>query len=682
MPQTFGTEAIPEEKVKAGDAAPKESHREPTEAEVKEFFMEAKRLAQMARFPREATWTQAWDLYNGYYDWSTKADWQSKYNIPKVRSIVDKAAGTFRRALLRVKKFYSIESESKLGTQKGYFTQMIMDYWLDKAGFVEQLTNGLKAGLITSQIVLKVWWKWEPEDTLDIESTIQNEAVKEFGLEVGTRAVEKKKVKHGSKIVGKLGIQAIDPFKFWIVPNTNGTAVIEKTEASIADLDALVEKGIYDREAVERLKQSASSNLVDADLGLSPGATKYYEAQRKGELSTTITSTGYIRTVDLFHYWGDIYDKDGSVIMRNCTFTMANNEHLLRKPRPNPFFHGKPPYVWGTPYIVPFSNYNRGIVEDISGLAKMITELANLVIDGAQFDAAKAFELDVDLIYNAAEAEKGIYPGSVFRKKGLLDPTGQRPLIKVVDTGKVPQEAMQILSYLDKELQEASAVTEFTGGYSASSGARKTATEVQTKAGQGLANLDEAARTVEETVINPLLSLCAKTIYQFHDNYAMPRLVENFPQTTSMLRGMSPEERYATMVGGFEFEARGVSIMMDKAQSLSQITQFLQTVANIPGVIQRLNIDAVLEEILMGFGYNPQKMLIQQPASVSAAGQQPPGVQLPADQPSPSQAVNASQGASMGGEQNNPMAQSGAPQQQGGGMMAMLQALMQRGGQG
>ena len=253
------TEITDQSKVGANRPPPKEGQRVATEQETKEFFREAKRLGEMARLPREAAWTAAWDLYNGIYDWSAKADWQSKSPIPKVRSVVDRAAGSFRRALIRIKRFYSVESESKLGTQKGYFTQMLLDYWLAKANFVEELTQALKAGLITSQIVLKIWWKWEPEEAFDIGSVIDEVPIKEFGLPVGTEAKERRVIKRSERMVGKLGIKAVDPFKFWIVPNTNGQAVIEKAEMTIADLEALAAKGIYDTEAVVAVKASTSN---------------------------------------------------------------------------------------------------------------------------------------------------------------------------------------------------------------------------------------------------------------------------------------------------------------------------------------------------------------------------------------------------------------------------------------
>ena len=143
--------------------AKKLSIAEPSQLSISEGLLEEQfrdffDLADAHRKPREMVWDTAWDLYNGRHDWSEKEDWQAKVNIPKVRGVVDKAAGSFRRALIRMKRFYHIESETRLGVEQGFYTMNMLDYWLEQIGFVEEFTTGLKGGLITSTLVFKVWW--------------------------------------------------------------------------------------------------------------------------------------------------------------------------------------------------------------------------------------------------------------------------------------------------------------------------------------------------------------------------------------------------------------------------------------------------------------------------------------------------------------------------------------------
>jgi len=614
--------------------------------DTKQFFNGIFNMAKDARQPREAVWRKAWDLYNGDYDWSAKADWQSKTNIPKVRDAVDRAAASFRRALVRIKRFYGIESETKLGVQKGLFTISLMDFWLDRANFTHEFTTGLKAGLITSSIIFKVWWNFEIQDSIDIEETQVEKPVRAEGVVVGTRTEQKSTIKRGQKVVGKLGLKAVDPFKFWIIPGSNGKSCIERTESSMADITALANKGVYSKAALKELRDGrAKESLEDA------------ESKRREGMNPS-RQTPFGKPVELFHYWGDIYNADGEVLMRNATFTMAGKDIVLRKPRANPFLHGKPPYVWGTPYIVPFSTYNRGLVEDIIGIAEMITELSNLIVDGAHFDAIRAFQVDVDSLYNEREVSEGIYPGKTLRFKGTENPLGKQ-VVQPIEVGQVPASVLGVLEYLDKEYQISTAVTELISGAPSSKGAR-TATEITSKSAQAQEGLDDAARTVEETVINPLLEKVAQVMYQYHEDYQMPRLVEQFPETAQVLQSLSPEERYVAMVGGFQFKAKGISIMLDRAQSLEKIAGFLQMVSALPGVLQRLNIDAMLEEIVVSLGWNPQKMLVQATPAVTAANEQPeqsPEAGLPgAATQTPAQVSAGQQGAAQGGSMNNPQA--------------------------
>ncbi len=637
--------------------------------DVMAFFNHAFSKADEARRPRETVWKQAWELYNGQYDWTAKANWQSKVNISLVRDAVDRAAATFRRALVRMRSFFGIEAESRVGYQQGLFTRNLLDYWLDRANFITEFTNALKVGLITSTMILKVYWEYCWVDDLSLEASEQKVPQAEYGITTGYETKTVMKAKRGKKLVGKLGLKAVDPFKFWIVPGSNGKYVIEETEALIADLEDLAKQGIYEKSAVEE--------LVPLVTGLNTTAAE--TADRKGEMPQS--QTGFMKAVKLYHYWGDIFDENGKVLMRDATFTVAgerNAQAVLRKPRPNPFYHGSTPYVMGTPYIVPFSTYNRGIVEDVAGVACMITELSNLIADGAMFDAIKAFEIDIAQLASQSEAADGVYPGKAFRKDSNKTVQTNQPLVRAIDVGKVPAEAINALQYFNSVFQKGTQITEFVSG---TPGTGKTATEVQTKTSQALESLDDAARTVEETVIEPALELAAKTIYQFHSNYNMPRLIENFPQAAMMLRDLSPAERYVLMAGdeGFRFKARGISVMLDKQQSLEKVSQFLQIGAHLPGVLQRLNVDAVLEEIVMGMGWNPQKVLLQPGPQVSVMGPQgqtqgtpfpPPGT------PTPAQAVAGEQGAMMGGAPGNPMANPVSPEG-----AALLQAMMGQQGQ-
>jgi hypothetical protein len=218
---------------------------------------------------------------------------------------------------------------------------------------------------------------------------------------------------------------------------------------------------------------------------------------------------------------------------------------------------------------------------------------------------------------------------------------------------------MNALNMYNSFFQEGTYITEFISGLP-SSGAR-TATEVSGKAQQAFGGLDEAAWNAEISVFEPVIDLAAKVIYQFHNDYTLPRLVENFPEVSALLLGMDAEERYAIMVGGFNFRARGLSSMIEKQQHMADVERVLTLLSHIPGLLEGLSREGLLEEIVSTLWWNPQKLLINQatPAVTTFGPQGPQQNATPMMMPqgnTPAQQFSAEQGAAMGGATNNPMA--------------------------
>ena len=609
------------------------------------------------RSPREKVFDEAFAMYNNQFDWTGKSDWQSKIGLPHIREIVDRAAASFRKALMRMEQFYQIESETREGIEKGNITKEMINYYLGQndTDFDNQFADALNTGLITGCMIFKVWWKWSTCHDPRMVEKMRKEKVLDpmTGAQLGTTEIPYQAVDTSPYNKGSLGIQAIDPYNFWH-DKARGICI----ERSVVDLSYvwhLYEQGIYkDKAAIESLAAASDVEI-----------TRFKEARRKGE-NPGSGPKEFSREVELYHYWGNVYSRDGKILKENVSYTLASaipgrgaglgKLEMLRAPQSNGFLHKLPPYVIGTPYRVPFSSYHRGIVEDAMPIVSMIIELANSVVDGAQFEAAGGNEIDFDLLENPSQLDKGIYPGISITTKGLENPQSKQ-VIRNLTVGKVPQGALQVIQWLTKEKEMSTSITSGLLGVPVNT---RTSSEFNSSMANANEGLDDAARTIEETLINPTLDLIAKTIYQYHDDYNLPRLVENFPQSSLMLGGMTPEERYAAMIGGFQFRARGISIYLDKMQDRQDVTQFIQGIGMLPGVLPRINIDGLLEEFTTTFGFNPQKILMQ-PSSqgVVAAGQSAPGT--PGMDPdmagqSPMQIAAGQQGAALGGSTNNPMA--------------------------
>jgi len=609
------------------------------------MFEEADKVAA----PRLEIRRKCWALYNNEYDWTDKVWWQHKAPIPKVRGAVDKAVAIFRKTLLRMNPFYGIQAESRMGRTKGRFTMLLTDYHFDQASIIEAMVDAFKVGLITSESILKIWWMRVRDFKPKLEVTQKEEYTYEFGVPTGKFMKEERSTKLQQYEKGKLGVAPVNPDNFWVVPGTRGRMIIERDQATLNEVESLAAEGIYEKEAVTRLREKLSS------------ATTIME-----DTTPPITNEGrpsannYLRQVDLWHFWGDIYNTQGQLVKCDASFTLANKEVLIRKARDNPFFHKDPPYVLGTPYKVPFSMYNRGMVEDVMEIATSITEMANLIADGALYDALKAFSIDIDQLDDPSEARQGMYPGKMFLRKSSNSTTPNEQLVQTVDVGRVPQEAMGMIGLFERYYQEGSYINEWVSGQGGKGG--KTLGEVNIKTQSALEGLDESARNLEVTLIEPTLAMSARVIYQYHEEYTLPRLMDNYPNLAIMLQGLSPAERYSIMVGDFSFVMRGLSVMIEREQKIGELKEILQLLSYLPGFVERLNPDATLEEVLMPLGWDPSKLLIN-PAQASvttpAPGAQPQPQMIPPGAPPAMEMRNAAEGARMGGARNNPVARGG-----------------------
>lgn len=624
-----------------------------SESSLKVFFAAMKSVADEHRRPREIIWDQAWDIYNNRYDWSTKSWWQHRVPVPKVRGAVDRAVAIFRKSLLRLAPFYGVQAESKLGKAKGRYTMLITDYWFDQSNVIEELVTAFRVGLITSVSATKIWWTTVRDFKPEVTNKVIEEPIMEFGVQTGTNTRTEKEVKLTTVSRGKLGIKAINPKNLWVVPNTNRRAVIERDQATLNEIESLADAGVYDKDAVKRLREKiTAANPTSAE---SPYSTTGVPGPESGEEGAP-SANDYLRLVDLWHYWGDIYDTSGKLVKADASFTLANEDILIRPARDNPFFHKEPPYVIGTPYQLPFSTYGRSMVEDVMQIAISITNMANLVADSALYDAMKAFAIDTNMLEDATEARSGIYPGKVFTKNSDLALPGAK-LVETIDVGGVPDESMNMIRLFEEFFESGSFVNNTLGGKL--SRGDKTLGEIQTARSDALEGLDESARNLEVTVIEPVVDMSTKVIYQYHANYMLPRLIEQSIDISILLQQLTPAERYAIMIGDYTFKVRGLSIMVEQAQKMGEFERILTLLSFLPGFLERLSADAILEEIFMPLGWDPRRLLLNPGTGgvtgVLGAGGGGQGVTQPEGR-TPMQERNAQQGTQQGGSRNNPNA--------------------------
>lgn len=537
------------------------------------------------RLEQKRTWDELWRLYNNQYDFSKKADWQSKNFVPKIAMGVEAAAASLKRALIQTPDFFGVEAMTEEDKPKAILLEKLIKYWLDQNDFNNQFVESLKSALLTSLMVFKVYaveeeiqdLKWPEPSMLD------------FGDETVSEPVPISRRRKAIRI------DAVDPYDFWIDPTGRGKYVIQRSRIDLDDLKEAAESGDYDQKAVSEIEESFAQAQAD-----------YEQALREGKEGTP---PPFRKSVELLEFWGDLPDQDGNLLFRNGTITIANQRWVIRGPIDNPYLHRKVPFVWGAPTTKPFSVYHRPLFRDIIGLARMQTELLNLILDGNIFAVAKAFELDLDQIYDPNEIKAGVYPGKVFKKRGSINPG--MPMIREINIGAVPAQALSIYQLLDREIQGGTGINEIKLGLPAMRG-QPTATEVQTRTAEANSLFDTMSRGLEEQIIEPILDMVYKLILQYMNDFTDPSLKEMLGQDADTLQMMSPRERFLAIKGNFKFKARGISIAMTRSQELDKVMTFLRLVGRYPQALQGVNVAFLLKKVAESLNWDPKELLTPQ----------------------------------------------------------------------
>lgn len=572
---------------------------------TKEYFNEA----EMSWKPIKKVWDVAWALYNQQYDFSLKEEWQHKVPIPKISGAIRTSVALFKQALIRSHDWFAIKTPIRGLKQFIPVVTGTVGYWLERIDFVNIFSEGMHGGLLSSLIILKIYWakgkkvsknesrsnQVEPSSVL---SVLKEDEIKDRFMSSGflgeVRPLEKE-VK-GYEMDGTLVVYPVDPYKFKIDPTGRGKYIMEEIVVDYDELiDTAKDKG-YDEAAIKQ---------IEADYA-PPTTEQIEEANRKGQ-SQTIQKPGFRKTVKIMECWGDILNKEGKRIHSNVTWSVANDKYLIRKPVKNPFWHQKFPYVWGPIIRKPFSVWHKGYTDDLHGIQMAITELTNSILDSNLVASLRAFELDVDLVADPEQFKNGIWPGKVYKKHGAL--AGQTQMLKDLEVGQFVPQSVRVLMELDRTFQNESGVTEFVTGGQGTKG-RATATEVISKTNQANTLIQDMAVDVENFVLAPALQMIFQVCLQYQRNFDDDRFKDFVDQELiDRILMLNEDERKEFMSDKFIFKASGVSGYINRVSEVQKLQILSQLFQYAPELIGWFRKDRLLKNVLEWINWDADDML-------------------------------------------------------------------------
>lgn len=576
--------------------------------EVIQVFKQNLEACRNNKTPRDQVFNIVEDLVANRYDWSKKKDWQSKNPIPKFAMNQEKFAAEMQRAIIQAADYFVTEGKtwSEFKQYAPAVTSWIKSR-LDQQKFPFKFVLGSKISATRGRIYFKPHIAAKPKDRLIWPRISQLDEL------TGEETYISGEPEWETIVEQELAVELVHPRNIWHDPTGRNRFLIESWKIDKGELVKLAEEGHYDLKVVKEL---SSSSGIQSDE-----EQEERDRHEEGEASDP-------NTIELFEYWGDLYDLDGRLIDTNMTFTVANKDYLVRKPRKNPYWHGKFPYVWGAPVVVPFSNYDKSFLEDSIGLQKTETEFVNLILDSAKYAVAGAFTLDVEQVVNVNDYRQGIFPGIVAKYKGSW--TNGRPPLESIKLNTIDPMALSVLQMIDRYGQIGTGVNDLMMGVMPAR--RSTAKEGAMRMSESSSLFDTYARNLEEQLIGPLVEqvwALDLQYYDWNDKCARDILGEEF---ALRLANMTDEERYQ-LIEHFEFKGKGISVVLSKAQELEKVDMVLSRFGRYPNLAQRVNMDKILEKVAEALSWDPKEMLLppgQTNMPPPGPGQQIPQTPLPA----------------------------------------------------
>lgn len=547
------------------------------------YLDEAKTAREGGVRPRDDVWRENWDLYWGSHNWSGKAEWQSRLAMPEAANFVDRWAAALREALIQAGRWFVVEDSRDPNRQLVPHVEKVMDFVLGRCGRTPQghvvgfsavFEDLMKMGSLM-QCAAAV--TWDPDD-------------------------------------GRVAIEAVDPRQVWLDHTGRGQYRIRRTEVEKHDLLAMARlttdddgESLYDIAEIERLAAAVSVAEREA-------------REISGGHGSDISSTRKPITID--EYLATIVTEDGEPIGEGQqVVVVANGQFVIRGPEENPWGHGRDWIVTAPMVTVPFSVYGKSYMEDWSSVAYAFTEMSNLILDAAVLQSMRVFAMQGNALEDPQQASQDLEP---LKKYLLADGRLPREFVDAIDLGSLGPEVLRVWEALKSEMREGAKLNEIALGQMAPS-AGTTATEVSQTQQSSSAIVRSIARTIEERLLEPVLTLTWATALQNMD-FSDPEIRAYVgAEAADMLQ----QRREDFLSEGVTFKVRGISALVDRQAKLRNFLSMLQVVASnemlMQAFVQRFSVSKVLETLVHQFGVDPHDIEPTQMERMMAQLTQPAG---------------------------------------------------------
>jgi hypothetical protein len=536
------------------------------------------------------------DMYLGRQDFSSKIEGQSRNVLPKVSTAVEQMCAFVKKGLVTFGDWFSVTVDNQLeeiitGEDIAKILQAFLNnLWSgndSKTSFPLIISDGVKNGLLESLIILKVHGGLKKCRRYKVQKQVQTD-------ETGAASYGEPDVQMEEYDEWRLRIDLVRPEDYYPDPTGANLYEIHRVERDLHEVMEMAENGIYDKDAVKM--------LVDTDFKRPEDEIRNDRA--KAQEQTTTPS--FRKRVVLDEFWGTLLKEDGTVAHRNVVVVIANGKYLIRPPEPNPFWHQESPFVVAPLVRVPWSTWHKAMYDEATDLNIAINEMFNLMLDGGLAAVWGVKQLRIEDLEDPSQVSGGVKQGATLAVKNTIPPGVK--VLETVTEGNVPQDAMAIFEFLNREFNGASLTNEIKLGNLPTKQVRST--EVIEASQSQATTLDGMISDVEDAVISRALHKAWLTLLQEADGIPQDVLMGLVDKkTATIITQATPQERFGLFAGMCSFKVDGISATMARAKDFQKIMALLQAISANPLLLQAFMIkfspDRTLTHMLHMLNINP-----------------------------------------------------------------------------
>lgn len=556
--------------------------------------------ADMARRDRLDRNRRNRDVFLGRQDFSYKIAGQSREFLPKVPMSVEQMTSFVKRSLVQGSDWFSVKVDRDLETYiYGQQIASLMSTFLDNlwaeggqtTNLSTVISDAVKVGLLESLMILKVHggirrkhrFFTEPGELITEESgrvTRGNPTLKQDETEDWL-----------------LRIDVVQPEDYYPDPTGNNLYEIHRVERDLHQVVEMAERGIYDMDVVKL--------LIDHDHKRPEDEKRTPRDRNQNE----DINPSFRKRVLIDEFWGTILNADGTIAHRNCVTTVANNKFLIRPPEPNPFWHQESPFVVRPLIRVPFSVWHKALYDSASELNLALNEMFNLILDGGLAAVWGVRQIRLGDLEDPEQVAGGVPQGATLAVKDTLPHNA-----KVMDTvteGQVPNDAMAVFEFLNREFTQAAMTNELKLGALPAKNVK--ATEVVEASQSQAVTIDGIVSDIENGFMDNLLYKSWLTILQNADDIPENTMKTMLDAKTAMIILRSKaEERFALFAGRTKFRVSGLSSTLAKGRDFQKLMAIHQAVQTNPALfqayMQKYSPDRALRAMFRALDINPDDL--------------------------------------------------------------------------